>query len=192
MALLMPAIILFVVFFIVPVVQSMWLSFTDSYGMKTTYNFVGWKNYLEAFTDKTFTKTIGVTLKYALITVVIGNLLSLLLALLLDSRIRCKAVLRTFFFVPNMMSLLVVGYIWCFIYQQVLPDVFAALGMKSIALLGNKNTVIPALAAAGIWNCAGYYMVIYIAALQGISDDLIEAARIDGANTRQILRHIKT
>ena len=191
MALLMPAIILFVVFFIVPVVQSMWLSFTDSYGMKTTYNFVGWKNYLEAFTDKTFTKTIGVTLKYALITVVIGNLLSLLLALLLDSRIRCKAVLRTFFFVPNMMSLLVVGYIWCFIYQQVLPDVFAALGMKSIALLGNKNTVIPALATAGIWNCAGYYMVIYIAALQGISDDLIEAARIDGANTRQILRHIK-
>lgn len=191
MALLMPAIILFVVFFIVPVVQSMWLSFTDSYGMKTTYNFVGWKNYLEAFTDKTFTKTIGVTLKYALITVVIGNLLSLLLALLLDSRIRCKAVLRTFFFVPNMMSLLVVGYIWCFIYQQVLPDVFAALGMKSIALLGNKNTVIPALAAAGIWNCAGYYMVIYIASLQGISDDLIEAARIDGANTRQILRHIK-
>lgn len=191
MALLMPAIILFVVFFIVPVVQSMWLSFTDSYGMKTTYNFVGWKNYLEAFTDKTFTKTIGVTLKYALITVVIGNLLSFLLALLLDSRIRCKAVLRTFFFVPNMMSLLVVGYIWCFIYQQVLPDVFAALGMKSIALLGNKNTVIPALAAAGIWNCAGYYMVIYIAALQGISDDLIEAARIDGANTRQILRHIK-
>lgn len=191
MALLMPAIILFVVFFIVPVVQSMWLSFTDSYGMKTTYNFVGWKNYLEAFTDKTFTKTIGVTLKYALITVVIGNLLSLLLALLLDSSIKCKAVLRTFFFVPNMMSLLVVGYIWCFIYQQVLPDVFAALGMKSIALLGNKNTVIPALAAAGIWNCAGYYMVIYIAALQGISDDLIEAARIDGANTRQILRHIK-
>ena len=187
MALLMPAIILFVVFFIVPVVQSMWLSFTDSYGMKTTYNFVGWKNYLEAFTDKTFTKTIGVTLKYALITVVIGNLLSLLLALLLDSRIRCKAVLRTFFFVPNMMSLLVVGYIWCFIY----PDVFAALGMKSIALLGNKNTVIPALAAAGIWHCAGYYMVIYIAALQGISDDLIEAARIDGASTRQILRHIK-
>ena len=57
MALLMPAIILLVVFFIVPVVQSMWLSFTDSYGMKTTYNFVGWKNYLEAFTDKTFTKT---------------------------------------------------------------------------------------------------------------------------------------
>ncbi len=191
LALLMPAIILFAVFFIVPVVQSMWLSFTDSYGMKTTWNFVGWKNYIEAFTDKTFTKTIGATLKYALITVAAGNLLSLILALLLDSRIRCKAVLRTFFFVPNIMSLLVVGYIWCFIYQQVLPDIFTALGAKGIAVLGNKNTVIPALAAAGIWNAAGYYMVIYIAALQGVSEDLIEAARIDGANTWQILRRIK-
>lgn len=191
LALLMPAIILFVVFFIVPVVQSMWLSFTDSYGMKTTYNFVGWKNYIEAFTDKTFTKTIGATLKYALITVAAGNLLSLILALLLDSRIKCKSILRTFFFVPNIMSLLVVGYIWCFVYQQVLPDVFTALGVKGMAVLGNKNTVIPALAVAGIWNCAGYYMVIYIAALQGVSEDLIEASRIDGASMWQILCHIK-
>lgn len=191
MALLMPAVILFVVFFIVPVAQSIWLSFTDSYGMKTTYNFVGWENYIEAFADKTFTKTIRVTLKYAFITVATGNILSLILALLLDSRIKCKAVLRAFFFVPNIMSLLVVGYIWCFIYQQVLPDIFDALNVKGIALLGNKNTVIPALAAAGIWNCAGYYMVIYIAALQGISDDLIEAARIDGASTWQVLRYIK-
>ncbi len=191
MALLMPAVILFVTFFIVPVAQSIWLSFTDSYGMKTTYNFVGWDNYIEAFTDKTFTKTIRVTLKYAFITVAAGNILSLILALLLDSRITCKAVLRTFFFVPNIMSLLVVGYIWCFVYQQVLPDIFSALNIKGITLLGNKSTVIPALAAAGIWNCAGYYMVIYIAALQGISDDLIEAARIDGASTGQILRYIK-
>lgn len=191
LALLMPAIILFTVFFIVPVVQSMWLSFTDSYGMKTSYNFVGLSNYKEAFSDRTFTKTIGATLKYALITVLAGNLLSLILALILDSKIKLKAMLRTFFFVPNIMSLLVVGYIWCFVYQQVLPDVFAALGIKGMSVLGNKNTVIPALAVAGIWNCAGYYMVIYIAALQGVSEDLIEAARIDGANTWQILRRIK-
>ena len=191
LALLMPAVILFVVFFIIPVVQSLWLSFTDSYGMKTSYHLVGAANYQEAFTDKSFLKTIGVTLKYAILVVVPGNILSLALALLLDSRIRLKAALRTFFFIPNMMSLLVVGYIWLFIYQQVVPDLVMGLGGGSIAVLGNKNTVIPALAAVGIWNSAGYYMVIYLAALQGISEDLVEAARIDGASVAQVLRYVK-
>ncbi len=189
--LLMPAVILFVVFFIVPVVQSLWLSFTDSYGMKSSYNWVGAANYQEAFTDRSFLKTIGVTLQYAVLAVIPGNILSLALALLLDSNIRLKAVLRTFFFIPNMMSLLVVGYIWLFIYQQVIPDLATGLGGGSIAVLGNKNTVIPALAAVGIWNSAGYYMVIYLAALQGISEDLVEAARIDGAGRIQTLRYVK-
>ena len=191
LALLLPAILLFVLFFIIPVAQSMWLSFTDSYGMKTTYNFIGLKNYAEAFTDKSFIKTIGATLKFAVIAVVVGNILSLILALILDSKIKLKATLRTFFFIPNIMSLLVVGYIWCFVYQQVAPDVMEMLGMKAVAVLGSKNTVIQALAAVGIWNCAGYYMVIYIAALQSISEDLIEAARIDGANLWQVLRYVK-
>lgn len=191
MALLLPAILLFVLFFIIPAAQSMWLSFTDSYGMKTTYHFVGLENYGEAFTDKSFLRTIGATLKYAGIAVVAGNILSLILALVLDSKIKRKATLRTFFFIPNIMSLLVVGYIWSFVYQQVIPDVFQMLGMKGTAVLGNKDTVIQALAVVGIWNSAGYYMVIYIAALQSISEDLIEAARIDGANLWQVLRYVK-
>lgn len=191
MALLLPAILLFVLFFIIPAAQSMWLSFTDSYGMKTTYHFVGLENYGEAFTDKSFLRTIGATLKYAGIAVVAGNILSLILALVLDSKIKRKATLRTFFFIPNIMSLLVVGYIWSFVYQKVIPDVFQMLGMKGTAVLGNKDTVIQALAVVGIWNSAGYYMVIYIAALQSISEDLIEAARIDGANLWQVLRYVK-
>ncbi len=189
--LLLPAIILFLFFFIIPVVQSMWLSFTDSYGMKTSYQFVGLENYKEAFGDRSFTKTISNTIQYAAITVVLGNLLSLVLALLLDAKIRCRNLFRTFFFIPNIMSLLVVGYIWSFVYKQVLPDIFATLNLGKIAVLGNKDTVVWALAAVGIWNCAGYYMVIYIAALQGISEDIVEAARIDGASMRQVLRYVK-
>ena len=122
--LLLPAILLFLFFFIIPVVQSMWLSFTDSYGMKTSYQFVGLENYKEAFGDRSFTKTISNTIQYAAITVVLGNLLSLVLALLLDAKIRCRNLFRTFFFIPNIMSLLVVGYIWSFVYKQVLPDTF--------------------------------------------------------------------
>lgn len=189
--LLLPAIILFLFFFIIPVVQSMWLSFTDSYGMKTSYQFVGLENYKEAFGDRSFTKTISNTIQYAAITVVLGNLLSLVLALLLDAKIRCRNLFRTFFFIPNIMSLLVVGYIWSFVYKQVLPDIFATLNLGKIAVLGNKDTVVWALAAVGIWNCAGYYMVIYIAALQGIAEDIVEAARIDGASMRQVLRYVK-
>lgn len=189
--LLLPAILLFLFFFIIPVVQSMWLSFTDSYGMKTSYQFVGLENYKEAFGDRSFTKTISNTIQYAAITVVLGNLLSLVLALLLDAKIRCRNLFRTFFFIPNIMSLLVVGYIWSFVYKQVLPDIFATLNLGKIAVLGNKDTVVWALAVVGIWNCAGYYMVIYIAALQGIAEDIVEAARIDGASMRQVLRYVK-
>ena len=189
--LLLPAILLFLFFFIIPVVQSMWLSFTDSYGMKTSYQFVGLENYKEAFGDRSFTKTISNTIQYAAITVVLGNLLSLVLALLLDAKIRCRNLFRTFFFIPNIMSLLVVGYIWSFVYKQVLPDIFATCNLGKIAVLGNKDTVVWALAVVGIWNCAGYYMVIYIAALQGISEDIVEAARIDGASMRQVLRYVK-
>lgn len=189
--LLLPAVLLFLFFFIIPVVQSMWLSFTDSYGMKTSYQFVGLENYKEAFGDRSFTKTISNTMQYAAITVVLGNLLSLVLALLLDAKIRCRNLFRTFFFIPNIMSLLVVGYIWSFVYKQVLPDIFTTLDLGKIAVLGNKDTVVWALAAVGIWNCAGYYMVIYIAALQGIAEDIVEAARIDGASMWQVLRYVK-
>ncbi len=189
--LLLPALVLFVLFFIIPVVQSTWLSFTDSYGMKSTYNFVGLNNYKEALRDLSFKKTINATSKYALISVVFGNVLSLVLALILDSKLKLKNLLRAIFFIPNIMSLLVVGYIWSFVYTSVFPDIFAALGIKSFAILGNKTLVVPALAVVGIWNAAGYYMVIYIAALQGISDDIIEAARIDGAGFLHLLHYIR-
>ena len=117
MALLLPAIILFIAFFIIPVVQSLYLSFTDSYGMRTTYNFVGLDNYKEVFTDKSFLGTISATLKYAGIVVIAGNIISLILALVLDAKIKMKTTLRTIFFIPNIMSLLVVGYIWSFVYR---------------------------------------------------------------------------
>ncbi|MFT3984199.1 MAG: sugar ABC transporter permease [Lachnospiraceae bacterium] len=189
--LLVPAIVLFIMFFIIPVIQSFGLSFTDSYGMKTSYHFVGIDNYIEAIHDFTFTQTIGNTLYYTLLVVLIGNLLSLMLALLLDSQMHGKNIFRTVFFIPNIMSLLVVGYIWSFAYTKVIPEITKELTGMNVALLGNKKLVIIALAIVGVWNCAGYYMVIYIAALQSISEDIVEAARIDGAGYCQILRYVK-
>lgn len=190
-AILMPALLLLVMFFVIPVVQSLILSFTDSYGMRSTYNWVGFTNYVEALTDKSFLGTISTTFTYTLVAVLGSNLLALALALMLDGHMRGRNVLRAVFFIPNIMSLLVVGYVWRFVYTGALPDALQALGMQTVAVLGKPKTVIYALAAVGIWNCAGYYMVIYISALQSISEDLLEAARIDGANAFHVLRDIK-
>ena len=190
-AILMPALLLLIIFFMIPVVQSLILSFTDSYGMKSTYNWVGFSNYVEALTDSSFLGAISTTFTYALVAVLGSNLLALALALMLDGRMRGRDVLRAVFFIPNIMSLLVVGYVWRFVYTGALPDMLQSLGMQTVAVLGKPKSVIYALAAVGVWNCAGYYMVIYISALQGISEDLLEAARIDGANAFQVLRDIK-
>lgn len=188
---LLPALVLFIIFFIIPVVQSFVLSFTNAYGMRPKYNFIGLKNYIEAFNDSSFMDTIKITLEYTLIAVVFGNILSLVLALLLDSKIKFKNGLRAIFFIPNVMSLIVVGYVWRFVYSNVIPDLREMLGFSRIAILGNIDMVVPAIAIAAIWNVAGYYMVIYIAALQSISSDYMEAAKIDGANAFQILFRIK-
>lgn len=188
---LLPALSLFVVFFVVPVLQSLVLSFTDSYGMKSSYNWVGLSNYKEALTDKSFVDTISITLTYALVAVIAGNLLSLTLALMLDRPIRGRNLMRSAFFIPNIMSLLVVGYIWRFVYTGALPDILEVLKLPATAVLGKPQSVIYALAVVGIWNCAGYYMIIYLSSLQTISDDLLEAAEIDGANGWHVLWNIK-
>lgn len=188
---LLPAILLLTVFFAVPVLQSLQLSFMDVYGISPSNHWVGWSNYLEALSDKSFTKTISTTFIYAGIVVLGSNVLALILALILDGSIHGRNLLRACFFIPNIMSLLVVGYVWRFVYTNALPSFLTALGLKSVAILGNPSTAIYALSITGIWNCTGYYMVIYIAALQSVSEDLLEAARIDGADGAQILFRIK-
>ena len=188
---LIPSLLLFAIFFVVPVVQSLFLSFTDSFGLKTSYHFIGLANYIEALTDQSFIQTIYVSFEFTAIAVIVGNILSLGLALLLDSSMKFRSVLRSVFFIPNIMSLLVVGYVWSFIYTKSIPDLLQALGKPTVAILGNIHAVVPALALAAIWNAAGYYMIIYLAALQGVSQDLLEAARIDGAGPMTVLFRIK-
>lgn len=188
---LIPSLLLFVVFFTIPVIQSLVLSFTDSFGLKTSYNFIGLANYKEALTDQSFLQTIRVSLEFTAIAVILGNIVSIGLALLLDSSMKFRSFLRSVFFIPNIMSLLVVGYVWSFVYTKTVPDLLQSMGMRSVSILGNMNSVVPALAFAAIWNAAGYYMVIYLAALQGVSEDLLEAARIDGAGPATVLFRIK-
>lgn len=191
---LLPALVLFTIFFIIPVVQSLMLSFTNAYGMRTNYTFVGLQNYVDALKDSSFRQTINATLLFTVIAVVLGNIISLALAFMLDTKLKGRNFLRSIFFIPNVMSLLVVGYVWSFVYSDAVPDLIKALNMPNLfggAILGNTSLVIIALAITAVWNTAGYYMIIYLAALQGISDDLMEAAKIDGATASDIIWRIK-
>lgn len=187
----LPALILLLIFFVVPVVQSLILSVTDQYGLRQTHNFIGLANFFEAFTDKSFLRSIGATFQLTVLATVLGNILALTLALVLDSRLRFRNTLRAVFFIPNIMSLLIVGYIWRFVYTNGFVEIVRLFTGKTIALLGQPHMVIPAIAVVAVWNSAGYFMIIYIAALQSISEDIIEAARIDGASPAQTFFHVK-
>ena len=140
LAILMPALLLLGIFFVIPVVQSLLLSFTDSYGMRSTYDWIGLSNYVEALGDSSFRDTIQITFAYTIVTVLGSNLLALVFALILDGPIRCRNLLRAVFFIPNIMSILVVGYIWRFVYTSALPDLMTAIGQKTVAVLGKPQS----------------------------------------------------
>lgn len=191
---LLPALILFCVFFLYPFFRSVWLSFTDAYGYRSVIHWIGFDNYREAVHNAYFLDSLLVTLRYTLFVTIIANALALVLALLLDEKVKGINSLRTAFFLPNLMSLVIVGFVWVFLYGDVYRSLMKLLQIPKsdyISWLGNPSLAVYSIGMTAVWQCAGYYMLIYIAALGGISEELREAAAIDGASERQILLRIK-
>ena len=191
---LVPAITAFTLFFVVPFIRSVYLSFTDAYGYNQTQSWIGLANYKEALTNPNFLRSLGITLKYTAFVSVFANLVALFLALLLDGNARCKKTLRAVFFLPNLMSLVIVAFVFVFLYGDVYRSFLAQWNIPeqfSISWLGNEKIVLYSMGLAATWQCAGYYMLIYIAGLQSISPELIEAARIDGASNFAVIWRIK-
>ena len=179
----LPTILAFVISFLIPFLLGIYLSFTK-FTTVTNSQLVGVSNYIHAFTDdRNFMNATIFTVKFALVSVVLINVFAFSLALLLTRKIRGTNIFRTVFFMPNLIGGIVLGYIWQLIINGVLikfgVDItFSAdYGFWGLIVLMN-------------WQMAGYMMVIYIAGIQGISPELIEAAKIDGANSWQILRRI--
>ena len=179
----LPTILAFVISFLIPFLLGIYLSFTK-FTTVTNSQWVGVSNYLRAFTDdKNFLNAMIFTVKFALVSVVLINVFAFLLALLLTRKIRGTNIFRTVYFMPNLIGGIVLGYIWQLIINGVLikfgVDITysADYGFWGLIVLMN-------------WQMAGYMMVIYIAGIQSISPELIEAAKIDGADAWQILRRI--
>ena len=179
----LPTLIAFIIAFLLPFLFGLFLSFTK-FTTVTNFTWVGFSNYITAFTnDPDFINATVFTLKFTVISVILINVLAFLLALLLTQKIKGTNVFRTVFFMPNLIGGIVLGYIWQLIINGVLlnfgVDITfdAKYGFWGLMVLMN-------------WQMVGYMMIIYIAGIQNISPELTEAAKIDGANSWQILKNI--
>ncbi len=169
----------------VPFLMSIVYSFTKWNGLDKVPQFVAFANYRELITnDPSMMSALFFTLKLALLTVILTNIIALTLAALLDSRIRGKNALRVAFYIPNIISLIVIGYVWRFIFSKGFDSFFQVthLPVFELSWLGNGDMAFLSVALVSVWQAIGFYMVIYIAGLQTVPRDLHEAAMIDGAS----------
>ena len=180
-----PAIFLVTLVIYIPFVLSGYYSLTKWNGIAKEPVFIGLENFKRLFLgDTAFLKSLLFTGKYTIVFMIVANIVALFLAVMLTKKIRAANVLRGFFFVPYIMSMTIVGFIWKFIFSQGFAKLFEITGFEVLNLswLGDVNLAFYSVAFVGIWQSIGFYIVLYIAGLQAIPTDVLEAATVDGAN----------
>jgi raffinose/stachyose/melibiose transport system permease protein len=193
LAFVLPALLFYAVFTLAPAFGGIGYSLTDWNGLNPTSHMVGFANYVEALTeDPVFIDSIWFTLKYVIVMVVLQNVIAAMLAVLVESRGRSKVWFRTIFFMPNMLSLIIGGFMWLFIFTKVLSYIAAhsMFGFLDHSWIGDPKFSFYAIVILSLWGGVGYLMIIYIAGLQGVPQQQKEAAAIDGASAIQVFRHI--
>lgn len=178
----LPTLVAFLIAFVIPFIEGVFLSFTK-FTTVTDFKWVGISNYTKAFLNNDFRNALINTVLFAIVSLVTINVLAFIFATLLTRGIKGTNAFRTIFFMPNLIGGIVLGYIWQLIINGVLinfgVDITydATYGFWGLVILTN-------------WQLIGYMMIIYIAGIQNIPADLIDAARVDGASKLQVLRHI--
>lgn len=186
-----PVIIALFVVVLLPFIFGIYYSFTDWDGVMDPA-FVGWSNYLKVFQDPGFLSALWFTIKFSVVAIVLINIIGLSLAMLVTNRFKGANIMRTIFFMPNLIGGLILGFIWQFIFTEAFSAVGSALHISGLQdWLATTNTGFWALVIVMCWQMSGYIMVIYISYLQGIDKELIEAASLDGATKWQSFWRIK-
>lgn len=192
-AFMTPALLILFVFTIVPIVGSLVLMFYD-YSVLGTTKFIGLDNFVKAFQDREFIISLKNSILFVVIVPVI-QILSILLALLVNRKLPGMNIFRTLFYIPVVTSMVAVSIIWGFIFDTngIINTALKEWGWISqpLGFLNSKNTAMICLMFITIWQGLGYYMMMYLAGLQGIPEELSEAARMDGANAWQTIYKIK-
>lgn len=189
-----PVFIAFTIVVLVPFFSGIYYSFTDWNGITGEIKWVGLDNFKYIFTDdKQFLQSFKLTAVYTVVAIILTNAIGFSLALLVTQKLKSSNLLRTVFFMPNLLGGLLLGFIWQFIFIRGFASIGELTGIPlfELAWLGDKNTAFWGIVIVSVWQGAGYIMLIYIAALQNIPKELIEAAKMDGANRFQVLRNIK-
>lgn len=177
-----PVLVLFFCFNTLPLIKGFIYSFTNFKGYGT-YDFVGLRNYKDLFTDARVGRSYLFTFKYAIVCTIIVNVISLLLALGLNAKIKGKTVLRGIYFIPNILGGLVIGYIFSFFFTYILPAAGQAVGIEwlSSSILAKESTAWFGIVIVGAWQAIAMNTIIYISGLQTVPEDVYEAGAIDGA-----------
>jgi len=184
----LPAVILTLMFTIWPTVQALYLSFTNATSLGLNNKFVGLDNYIYMFHDKSFIQALTNTAKLMAVVPVITIFCSLVLAFVLNQcKLKEMVLYRTLFYFPNIVSLTVVGIIWSFVFHPnvgIVNKILGAVGLEGLprSWLGDSKTALWCIAFTLLWQAAGYYMVMHIAAMDGISPEIYESATLDGAS----------
>lgn len=184
----LPAVILTLMFTIWPTAQALYLSFTNATSLGLNNKFVALDNYIYMFHDKSFIQALINTAKLMAVVPVITIFCSLVLAFVLNQcKLKEMVLYRTLFYFPNIVSLTVVGIIWSFVFHPnvgIINKILGAVGLESLqrSWLGDSKTALWCIAFTLLWQAAGYYMVMHIAAMDGISPEIYESATLDGAS----------
>ena len=180
----LPTLLAFTIGFIVPFFEGLYLSFCQFTTVKNA-KWVGISNYQRVFADESFLHSFGFTVKYAVVAIILINVIALCLALLLTRNMKGTNIFRTVFFMPNLIGGIVLGYIW----QILINCILSLVGQPLLAL--NSQAGYWGIIILTAWQQIGYMMIIYIAGLQNVPDDLIEAAQIDGATQWETFWQVK-
>lgn len=183
--------VLFSAVVIVPFIYGLYLTFTSWNGVSKEKPFVAFENYINTFADTAYWQAMGRTIIYSIIAVILVNIVAFMLAYLVTSGVKGQNFFRAGFFVPNLIGGIVLGYVWKFVFNRAFVAVGDALHIDamSTSLLATTGGAMFCMIIVSVWQYAGYMMLIYVAGFMSVSEDVIEAAKIDGCtNTQSLIR----
>lgn len=184
-----PILILFFLFNTLPLIKGAIYSFTNYKGFGT-YDWVGFRNYIDLFQDARVGKSYLFTFKLAVVSTIVVNVISLILALGLNSKIKFKSTLRGLYFIPNILGALVVGYIFNYFFTYILPAIVKMMGGEGTSMLASTKWAWFAIMIVCAWQSIAMNTIIYISGLQTVPEDVYEAGSIDGATGWSQFKHL--